>query len=53
MTALRERIEALPGAAAVVAVVGLGLAFHRWRGRSRRPSAEDRTLVEEALERNR
>jgi cytochrome c-type biogenesis protein CcmH len=39
----------LPPVAVVAAVAGLTVAFRRWRPRRRRPSAEDRALVEEAL----
>jgi cytochrome c-type biogenesis protein CcmH len=45
-------VWALPVAALVVAVVGVGLAFRRWRHRSTvRASEADRALVEEALDR--
>jgi cytochrome c-type biogenesis protein CcmH len=39
----------LPVVAVVASACGLALAFHRWRPRRRRASAEDRALVEEAL----
>lgn len=40
----------LPPLAVAAAVGGLAVAFRRWRPRGRRVSAEDRALVEQALE---
>lgn len=43
-------VWALPVVAVAGAVGGLAVAFRRWRPRGRRVSAEDRALVERALE---
>lgn len=43
-------VWALPVAALVAALVGIALAFRRWRGQTTRPASEaDRALVDRAL----